>query len=334
MNNDQSDCPKCYRKFHNKGSLALHLKTCIEDKQKIVLVQEDPLALTQTAEDEPEQEDAVIEILDTEDPVGSSSKHSKPTSPSTPGSWKVLAAPAFSRAGRKVPRLSCYYCGLATTDRVSLTKHLVGQHWALVRERQGGGRRDNSLYYSTIQDSRIIKPGLNKPPRNPAYGNLPPPNRKILPKPTVPTYNWTAMIKDQDFYNLKKKAITSSGTVSPAATNSVSRYSTNSFFGKTPNRKIKPKPSNNVTTRRPFFVNSPGWSSGAKRDIPTYDLTGPTVGERQRQPAVRGVSSARARIPNTNHLSFNKVGPNSELHKLVKKFANSNSNLQITKVSK
>ena len=333
MNNDQSDCPKCYRKFHNKGSLALHLKTCIEDKPKISVDQVDPLALTEAAEVKPEQEDAVIEIPDTEDPV-ESYKHSKPTSPSTPPSRRVLATPVFSRAGRKVPRLSCYYCGLATPDRVSLTKHLVGQHWGLVRERQGGGRKDNSLYYSTIQDNRIIKPGLNKPPRNTAFGNLPTLNRKILPKPTVPTYNWTAMIKDQDFHNLKKKAITSSGTISPAATNSVSRYSTNSFLGKPPNRKILPKASSNVTARRPFFANSPGWSSGAKRDIPTYDLTGPTVVERQRQPAMRGVSSARARIPNTNHLSFNKVGPNSELHKLVKKFANSNSNLQITKVSK
>ena len=51
MNNDQSDCPKCYRKFHNKSSLAQHLETCNEGGQKTPLEQEecrDPLALDET----------------------------------------------------------------------------------------------------------------------------------------------------------------------------------------------------------------------------------------------------------------------------------------------
>ena len=332
MNNDQSDCPKCYRKFHNKGSLAHHLETCFEDDQK------DPLALDVKIEQNqikfegvtsvevgPGVEEAVIEILDTEEPLESH----KPSNPKC--STQALPTAPRLRAPRKLGRLDCYYCHLAATDRISLTKHLVGQHWDLVRDRQGGGRKDNRLYYSSIQDDRVLQPGGNKLFRN-IGGHLPPPNRKILPKPNVKPYHWQARIRDQDF----QKAVTS-GTVSPSV-----RFS-NSFFGKTPDRKIVPKSSKNVTISpsvrfsNSFFSkqkdSAPRWT-GPKRLIPTYDLTRQSVAERQRQPAVSRVNPGSSRIPNTNHLSLNKVGPNSELDKLVKKFANSNSNLQITKVSK
>ena len=358
MNNDQSDCPKCYRKFHNKGSLAHHLETCFEDDQK------DPLALDVKIEQNqieiegvtsvevgPGKEEAVIEILDTEEPLESH----KPSNPKC-----STQAPPRLRAPRKLGRLDCYYCHLAATDRISLTKHLVGQHWDLVRDRQGGGRKDNRLYYSSIQDDRVLQPGGNKLFRN-IGGHLPPPNRKILPKPNIKPYHWQARIRDQDF----QKAVTS-GTVSPSVrfsnsffgktpdrkivpkssknvTNSPPVRLCNSFFGKTPDRKILPKSSKNVTISpsvrfsNSFFSkqkdSAPRWT-GPKRRIPTYDLTRQSVAERQRQPAVSRVNPGSSRIPNTNHLSLNKVGPNSELDKLVKKFANSNSNLQITKVSK
>ena len=341
MNNDQSDCPKCHRKFHNKGSLAHHLEACREDQQKIS-EEQDPLALDVPGDDKIESgENVVIEILDTpEEPlthVGSP--------PSIPAARKVFQAPQISRGGGKgkVGRLDCYYCGVTTSDRISLTKHLVAQHWAQVRDRQGGGRKDNRHLYSNLQDSRVLQPGLNHLARTGNYrsGNLPPPNRKIFPKPTPPAYNWTARIRDKDFQRLNQK-VSTSGAVLPSGSNfsnsffgktqnrkimpklsysgtaspTVSR-SSNSFFGKTPNRKFVPKTSNNVLTGRPASVNSAGLTE-AKRSIPSLDLTRP----------------ARSTIPNTNHRSFNKVRPNSELDKLVKKFANSNSNLQITKVSK
>ena len=379
MNNDQSDCPKCYRKFHNKGSLAHHLETCCEDQQKIFVEEKDPLALDVPGEDKVEMDETEEEILELLEEEKKPLTHVQPI----PAGRKLLKAPLVSLGGGrgKRGRLDCYYCAVTTSDRISLTKHLVGQHWDQVRDRQGGGRRDNRQYYSNLQDSRVLKPGLN---RNANYhsGNIPPPNRKIFPKPTPPTYNWAARIRDQDFKLLNKK-VTTSGTVSP----SVSRFS-NSLFGKTPNRKIAPKPiiggtvkpsatdsvpfygrtpnrkiaprpsssgtvSTSVTKSVPFYGKTPnrktvltpsnsvitsGGLIQAKRSIPTVDLTvtRPSGEQRRGQSLVSRARAlpVRSTIPNTNHRSLNKVGPNSELDKLVKKFANSNSNLQITKVSK
>ena len=469
MNNDQSDCPKCYRKFHNKSSLAHHLETCNEGGQKTPLEQDecrDPLALDETivpGEDNMETEiesdlvaeadednesnmkmerkyemeyfaekirnetseeteavavddetftrlegeiktersekkdESIIEILDTEEKP--QMVHVGP-SPPLPPVRKVFPAPRFSRGKGKLGRLDCYYCGSRTSSRISLTKHLVGQHWDQVRERQGGGRRDNRQSYRNIQDDRVIKPGLNKTARTTAYfANLPPPNRKILPRPAAPVFNWAAQIKAQDFDRYHRGTIlpsvprnsksllgntqnrkiaprpsNTSGTISPSVTR-------RSFFGKTPNRKIAPNLSYNgtppsvprnsnrkiaptpsysgtgsplVTKSVPFSGKTPnrntvlrpsnsvitsGGQIQAKGSIPTYDLTRPSLEARRREPTVSSRSNpapapARSSIPNTNHRSLNKVGPNSELHKLVKKFANSNSSLQITKVSK
>ena len=52
----------------------------------------------------------------------------------------------------------CVYCGRHCHDRISLARHMIAEHWQLVREAQGGGRKDNSAYYSNIEDSRTIKP--------------------------------------------------------------------------------------------------------------------------------------------------------------------------------
>ena len=364
MNNDQSDCPKCYRKFHNKSSLAHHLESCSEDQQIISEEEKDPLALDAPGEVKMETEETDNELLE-------DAEEKEPLNhvqPIPAGNSKLQ----FSRGDGKGKRgrLDCYYCGVTTSDRISLSRHLVGQHWDQVRERQGGGRRDNRQYYSNLQDSRVIKPAPKCLVRNSNYhsGNLPPPpNRKIFPKPTHPTYNWAARIKDQDFQLLNKKATT------PSA----SRFS-NSLFGKTPNRKIAPKPiygkpsvpfygkipnrkiaprpssggtvstpgpksvplygkapNRNIVLRPSNSVLTSGGLIQAKRSIPTVDLTTSSVEKRRRQPVVsRAIPAARSTIPNTNHRSLNKVGPNSELDKLVKKFANSNSALQITKVSK
>ena len=56
----------------------------------------------------------------------------------------------------------CVYCGKHCHDRISLARHMIADHWQLVREAQGGGRKDNSAYYASIEDSRTIKPGPNR----------------------------------------------------------------------------------------------------------------------------------------------------------------------------
>ena len=58
----------------------------------------------------------------------------------------------------KFQPIQCIYCGKPTKERISLAKHMISQHWGMVRDAQGGGRRDNSSYYANIEDSRVIKP--------------------------------------------------------------------------------------------------------------------------------------------------------------------------------
>ena len=64
MNNDQSDCPKCYRKFHNKSSLVHHLESCSEDQQIISEEEKDPLALDAPGELKMETEETDNELLE------------------------------------------------------------------------------------------------------------------------------------------------------------------------------------------------------------------------------------------------------------------------------
>ena len=67
----------------------------------------------------------------------------------------------INRAGagfKRMNPLECYYCGQASSNRIAVAKHVISDHWDEVRERQGGGRRDNSAYYNNIEDSRVIRP--------------------------------------------------------------------------------------------------------------------------------------------------------------------------------
>ena len=85
----------------------------------------------------------------------------------------------FSRAGHLMTGsfkpLQCIYCGKHHPEKISLARHMIGEHWETVRNRQGGGRRDNSAYYASIEDSRVIKPDpkavkpSNLVPKAPGY---------------------------------------------------------------------------------------------------------------------------------------------------------------------
>jgi len=277
MSNDQFDCPKCFRNFHSKTKFRHHLELCAVEK--------DPLALDSTEEDEGKKggestEDTsgvVIEIEDDDEPL------------QTRKVWNpkysihlVNSAPSFPV---KVSRLACYYCGQVQTERISLAKHLVGQHWGQVRDRQGGGRRDNYSYYANIEDSRVIKSrpatvkqvfrnnyGQNKLTRNNTNDSKPP-NRRILP-------------------NLN-------GPIRPPLKPS--------SFSRAGSRLILPSAG----------LRPPPWTAAIRKE--DFDKVN------------RGATST---IVNTNHSSLRKVGPNLELDKVVKKFAHSNPNLKITKVSK
>ena len=60
----------------------------------------------------------------------------------------------------KIPFLpkQCCYCGFNLIDRIALARHMISDHWEEVRNKQGGGRKDNRDYYNSIEDSRVIKP--------------------------------------------------------------------------------------------------------------------------------------------------------------------------------
>ena len=64
-----------------------------------------------------------------------------------------------SRVRGNVPFLQCIYCEKISSDKISLARHMIANHWADVREAQGGGNIDNSRYYSHgIEDNRNLKP--------------------------------------------------------------------------------------------------------------------------------------------------------------------------------
>ena len=262
MSNDQFDCPQCYRKFHNKNHFQQHRKLCAE-------VEKDPLALDVTEINDKAQgvvnlSDQVIEIPDDEE---------------------VRPLPSRTRPGGRQRGRDCYYCGLDVKDRISLALHLVGEHWTEVRERQGGGRMDNSKYYAAIEDSRIIKPARPQ--------TITPHSRTIS---------------------------------TPRATNRMERNTTNSFYGGLPNRRFMPNlPTQGYTPRRRILPKPP------QNMAPAGPLWIEKIPDAEFK-KLRGKSASRG--PGTNQGSFKKMKPNLDLDKLVKKFSNSNSNLQITRVSR
>ena len=320
MNNDQFDCPKCSRNFRNKTHFQQHTRLCD---------QKDPLALD---DEEKDPSDVVIEIED--DPVKTEKVLDPKYSIQVGNSPPVRTGPAIRGGVRRVRGgavgSNCVYCGHTLRDRISLAKHLVGQHWQAVREKQGGGRRNNYSYYSNIQDDRVIKPARLSPhitPRgsltrhsNPSINGTQ--NRKIMPKVTGGSFErkilpkplevrvnnrrnppWTAAIRDEDFRALTRKGTNRLTITSDGSMMKVGPSKVRSTVGQSWNRKVLPM-SMQVRERLPGF------------QAIDRKLTG------------RGT----APLPNTNHCSLKKVVPT--LEKLVKKFANSNSNLKITKVSK
>ena len=143
----------------------------------------------------------------------------KPMPPIVPKSSLV------NRAGAGLMRadpLACVYCSQLAVSRVSLAKHLIAAHWDQVRERQGGGRRDNSAYYASIEDSRIIKPEpkfklpRTQPSQVRSLANVGP---SITPK-------WLNKLENGTRENVNKKARNSHNP---------------SWYGAPPNRKIAPK---------------------------------------------------------------------------------------------
>jgi len=82
--------------------------------------------------------------------------------PSLPKSRTIISRHPGERnsfgLSNKFQPLQCIYCGKHTKERISLAKHMISEHWNFVREKQGGGRRDNSYYYANIEDNRVLKP--------------------------------------------------------------------------------------------------------------------------------------------------------------------------------
>ena len=192
----------------------------------------------------PEKLEESIEIMDSdeEDPLQVKAKPeikpNKPTSvfkaPNPPATIAVKNSQVMGIL--KTKALQCYYCNKQTSERITLARHMIADHWDLVRDRQGGGRRNNDAYYANIEDSRVIKPTFKAPliaPKQPV-SNL----RPLAPKPIAPAaaMNSSYLNSNPKWLN---KLVGNNGKV-----NKVSRNIHNpAWYGKAPNRKIAPKAS-------------------------------------------------------------------------------------------
>ena len=141
----------------------------------------------------------------------------------------------MNRAGagyRRLDPLQCFYCGQLSPDRISVARHLISSHWAEVRERQGGGRRDNSAYYASIEDNRVIRPEPGKFPRaqplaqktSQVMNNV---NAATSVANPITSPRWLDKLGGGGSANINKKA---------------RQIHNPSWYGKPPNRKIAPRP--------------------------------------------------------------------------------------------
>ena len=140
----------------------------------------------------------------------------------------------MNRAGagyRRLDPLQCFYCGQLSPDRISVARHLISSHWVEVRERQGGGRRDNSAYYASIEDSRVIRPEPGKFPRAQPLAQKTQSqvmnNVSAATSVANPSPRWLDKLGGGMSANINKKA---------------RQIHNPSWYGKPPNRKIAPRP--------------------------------------------------------------------------------------------
>jgi len=187
-------------------------------------------------------EEESIEIMDSDEedplkvPAKTDNKPSNPTAvfklPNPPATIAVKNSQVQGIV--KFRALQCVYCGKQNSDKITLAKHMIADHWAQVRERQGGGRRNNDAYYANIEDSRVIKPTFKAPvlaPKPPG-SNL----RPLAPKPIAP-----AAAMNSSYLNSNPKWLNKLGS-NGNKVNKISRNIHNpSWYGKAPNRKIVPK---------------------------------------------------------------------------------------------
>ena len=163
----------------------------------------------------------------------------------------------MNRAGagfRRLNPLQCYYCGKLSSDRISVARHMIASHWVEVREKQGGGRRDNSAYYASIQDSRVIRPEPGKFPRTP---------QPIAQKTSQVMNNVSAATSVPQPGTSPRWLDKLGGGMKANVNKKVRQVHNPSWYGTPPNRNIAPKPS-------------VGKSGAKSKNIPfeaTFDLT-------------------------------------------------------------
>merc|ERR1712126_145243 len=151
----------------------------------------------------------------------------------------------FRRAGHlmtgKFKPTQCVYCGKNHAEKISLARHLIGEHWEAVRNAQGGGKRDNSAYYASIEDSRIIRPDpkavkpSNSVPKPPGYSATAQKHAK----------NLAAAQAANAKYNMNQNPKWLDKLGGKGSSENINRKLRNvhnpSWFGGVPNRKLLPK---------------------------------------------------------------------------------------------
>ena len=142
----------------------------------------------------------------------------------------------INRAGagfRRLDPLACYYCGKLSSDRIRVARHMISEHWAEVREKQGGGRRDNSAYYASIEDSRVIRPEPGKLARP----------QPLAQRTSQVMNNVTAASSSPAVPGTSPRWLDKLGGGMSGNVNKKARNVHNpSWYGTQPNRKISPRP--------------------------------------------------------------------------------------------
>ena len=133
---------------------------------------------------------------------------------------------------RRLNPLECYYCGHLSSNRIAVAKHMISGHWDEVRERQGGGRRDNSNYYNNIEDSRVIRPE--------------PGSKFFKAQKTTQVMNnvKNSLVNNSLYLNQNPKWMGKLGAGMSASNINQKKRSVHnpSWYGTQPNRKLAPKP--------------------------------------------------------------------------------------------
>ena len=199
-------------------------------------------------------------------PKSSNASTFKAPKPPPPTMSLVRRPMPLVRSQQRLDPLQCVYCRKLTTDRIALARHLIAAHWAAVRERQGGGRRDNSHYYANIEDNRTIKPAFKHPtkpvPNSVATANLPMNNvQRAAAVNNIQAKSNPKWLNKLNHQERLKNYHESLDKVKPKVENvnkKVRSIHNPSWYQSMPNRKIQPK-----------------GKMPAPMDMMTFDLTKP-----------------------------------------------------------